>query len=97
MGPLIDEPGRSDRMRMSGLFGRTLREDPADAELPSHKLLMRAAFIRPLAAGIYQTLPLGQRTMARIETILKISKARLIIQHDLRDFAALPKFPEYLN
>src|SRR5437870_1467423 len=46
-------------MRMSGLFGRTLREDPADAELPSHKLLMRAAFIRPLAAGIYQTRPLG--------------------------------------
>jgi N-acyl homoserine lactone hydrolase len=36
-------------------------------------------------------------SMARIETILKNSKARLIIQHDLRDFAALPKFPEYLN
>ncbi len=64
-------------MRMSGLFGRTLREDPADAELPSHKLLMRAAFIRPLAAGIYQTLPLGQRTMARIETILREEMNRI--------------------
>ena len=64
-------------MRMSGLFGRTLREDPADAELPSHKLLVRAAFIRPLAAGIYQTLPLGQRTMARIETILREEMNRI--------------------
>jgi N-acyl homoserine lactone hydrolase len=36
-------------------------------------------------------------SMARIETILKNSKGRLIIQHDLRDFAALPKFPGYLN
>jgi prolyl-tRNA synthetase len=64
-------------MRMSGLFGRTLREDPADAELPSHKLLVRAAFIRPLAAGIYQTLPLGQRTMARIEAILREEMNRI--------------------
>lgn len=64
-------------MRMSGQFGRTLREDPADAELPSHKLLMRAAFIRPLAAGIYQVLPLGQRTMAHIETILREEMNRI--------------------
>jgi prolyl-tRNA synthetase len=64
-------------MRMTQLFGRTLREDPADAELPSHKLLVRAAFIRPLAAGIYQTLPLGQRTLARIETILREEMNRI--------------------
>jgi prolyl-tRNA synthetase len=64
-------------MRMSRLFGRTLREDPADAELPSHKLLVRAAFVRPLAAGIYQTLPLGQRTMARIEGIIREEMDRI--------------------
>jgi prolyl-tRNA synthetase len=58
-------------MRMSQMFGRTLREDPSDAELPSHKLLMRAAFIRPLAAGIYQALPLGTRALMRIESIIR--------------------------
>ncbi len=64
-------------MRMSQLFGRTLREDPSEAELPSHKLLLRAAFIRPLAAGIYQALPLGFRTMARIETIIREEMDRI--------------------
>jgi prolyl-tRNA synthetase len=64
-------------MRMSHLFGRTLREDPSDAELPSHRLLMRAAFIRPLAAGIYQALPLGYRAMARIEGIIREEMDRI--------------------
>jgi prolyl-tRNA synthetase len=64
-------------MRMSQLFGRTLREDPADAELPSHKLLMRAAFIRPLAAGIYQALPLGMRALTNIERIIREEMDRI--------------------
>ena len=40
-------------LRMSNLFLRTLRDDPADAEVPSHKLLVRAGYIRRIAAGIY--------------------------------------------
>jgi prolyl-tRNA synthetase len=58
-------------MRMSQLFGNTLRENPADAELPSHQLLVRAGMIRPLAAGIYSYLPLGWRVLRKIETVLR--------------------------
>jgi prolyl-tRNA synthetase len=56
---------------MSQLFGHTLREIPADAELPSHQLLLRGGFIRPLAAGIYSLQPLGRRVALRIEQILR--------------------------
>jgi prolyl-tRNA synthetase len=58
-------------MRASILFARTLRDDPAEAEAPSHKLLLRAAFVRKLMAGIYTTLPMGVRTMRRIEAIVR--------------------------
>jgi prolyl-tRNA synthetase len=58
-------------MRVSRLFARTLREDPAEAEVPSHRLLLRAAFIRKVAAGIYTTMPLGLRTMAKIERVVR--------------------------
>ena len=58
-------------MRLSHLFGRTLREDPAEAEVPSHRLLLRAAFIRRTAAGIYTTMPLGFRTMRKIERVVR--------------------------
>jgi len=58
-------------MRMSRLFGNTLRENPADAEMPSHQLLMRAGMIRPLAAGIYSYLPLGWRVLRKIEAIMR--------------------------
>jgi prolyl-tRNA synthetase len=58
-------------MRLSRLFARTLRDDPAEAEVPSHRLLLRAAFIRKTAAGIYTTMPLGLRTMAKIERIVR--------------------------
>ena len=44
---------------MSSLFLRTLRDDPSDASVPSHKLLVRAGYIRPIAAGIFSWLPLG--------------------------------------
>ena len=46
-------------LRLSSLFVRTLREDPADAEVASHKLLVRAGYIRRSAAGVYTWLPLG--------------------------------------
>ncbi len=58
-------------MRFSQLFGRTLHEDPSDAETAGHRLLLRAGFIRPLAAGIFSLLPLGFRVKARIESILR--------------------------
>ena len=48
-------------MRWSNLFVPTLREDPADAEVTSHRWLVRAGFIRQLTAGVYSLLPLGQR------------------------------------
>ncbi|MGB4136831.1 MAG: proline--tRNA ligase [Microbacterium sp.] len=57
--------------RLSHLFVRTLREDPANAEVASHKLLIRAGYIRPQAAGIFAWLPLGLRVKARIETIIR--------------------------
>ncbi len=58
-------------MRLSKLFARTLREAPAEAEVASHVLLIRAAFIRKVAAGIYIMLPLGWRTLRRIEAIIR--------------------------
>jgi prolyl-tRNA synthetase len=58
-------------MRMSTLFVRTLREDPADAEVPSHRLLVRAGYIRRAAPGIYSWLPLGYRVLRNIERIIR--------------------------
>lgn len=57
--------------RMSRLFLRTLREAPADADLASHQLLLRAGLILPLAAGIYSYTPLGWRVVRRIEQIIR--------------------------
>ena len=56
---------------MSELFLRTLRDDPADAEVPSHKLLIRAGYVRPIAPGLYSWLPLGLRVLRRIEEIVR--------------------------
>jgi prolyl-tRNA synthetase len=56
---------------MSQLFSQTLREAPAEADVTSHKLLLRAGFIRPLAAGIFSVLPLAQRSLSKIETIIR--------------------------
>ncbi len=58
-------------LRMSSLFVRTLRDDPADAEVPSHRLLVRAGYIRRNAPGIYTWLPLGLRVLRRIENIVR--------------------------
>ena len=58
-------------LRMSSLFLRTLRDDPADAEVPSHKLLVRAGYIRRVAAGIYSWLPLGVITLRNVEKIIR--------------------------
>jgi prolyl-tRNA synthetase len=58
-------------MRMSTLFVRTLREDPVDAEVPSHRLLVRAGYIRRAAPGIYSWLPLGYRVLRNVEAIIR--------------------------
>jgi prolyl-tRNA synthetase len=58
-------------MRMSTLFGLTLREAPSDVEVASHRLLLRAGFIRQLAAGIFSYLPLAKRSIGKIEKILR--------------------------
>ncbi len=58
-------------MRWSKLFVPTLRDVPADAEVASHRLLLRAGFIRQLGAGIYSYLPLAQRTLRKIEEIIR--------------------------
>jgi prolyl-tRNA synthetase len=57
--------------RLSKLYAPTLKETPAEAELPSHKLLLRAGFIRKTAAGIYTILPLGWRVIRNIEQIVR--------------------------
>ena len=58
-------------MKWSGFYAPTLREDPREAEIASHRLLVRAGFIRKVASGIYDVLPLGVRTMSRIENIVR--------------------------
>jgi prolyl-tRNA synthetase len=58
-------------MRMSTLFAQTLREAPAEAELRSHQLLVRAGYIRQLSAGIFSLLPLGKRSITKIENIMR--------------------------
>ena len=58
-------------MRMSAFLVRTLREAPADAEVASHQLLVRAGFIRRLASGVYTFLPLGLRVLHRIEAVIR--------------------------
>jgi prolyl-tRNA synthetase len=58
-------------LRMSSLFVRTLREDPADAEVPSHRLLVRAGYIRRVAPGIFSWLPLGYLVYRNVERIIR--------------------------
>lgn len=58
-------------VRMSTLFLRTLREDPADAEVPSHRLLVRAGYIRRVAPGIYTWLPLGLKVLRNVERVVR--------------------------
>lgn len=57
--------------RMSHFFLKTLREDPADAEVPSHRWLVRAGYIRRVAPGIYSWLPLGLRVLQKVEEIVR--------------------------
>jgi prolyl-tRNA synthetase len=64
-------------LRMSTLFLRTLRDDPADAEVPSHRLLVRAGYVRRVAPGIYSWLPLGMAVLANVERIVREEMASI--------------------
>ncbi len=79
-------------LRMSSLFVRTLREDPADAEVPSHRLLVRAGYIRRAAPGIYTWLPLGLRVLRNVERIIR-EEMDAIGAQELQFPALLPREP----
>ncbi|UAJ81314.1 proline--tRNA ligase [Leifsonia sp. ZF2019] len=78
--------------RLTNYFLRTLREDPSDAEVTSHKLLVRAGYIRRQAPGIFAWLPLGLRVKARIETIIREEMAAAGA-HEVHFPALLPREP----
>ncbi|MCK9825905.1 proline--tRNA ligase [Nocardioides cavernae] len=79
-------------LRMSTLFVRTLRDDPNDAEVPSHRLLVRAGYIRRNAPGIYTWLPLGLKVLRKIEAIIREEMDDIGAQ-ELVFPALLPKEP----
>ncbi|MCA2227314.1 proline--tRNA ligase [Nonomuraea aurantiaca] len=64
-------------LRMSSLFLRTLRDDPADAEVPSHKLLVRAGYVRRVAPGIYSWLPLGKMVLENVAKVVREEMNRM--------------------
>ncbi len=64
-------------MRLSQLFFTTLRDDPADAEMASHRLLLRAGYVRQLGAGIYSLLPLGWKVSHNVEQIIREEMDRI--------------------
>ncbi|APT82431.1 proline--tRNA ligase [Corynebacterium ammoniagenes] len=82
--------------RLSELFLRTLREDPAEAEVPSHKLLVRAGYLRRAAPGIYSWLPLGLRTLRKIEDVVR-EEMNAIGGQELLFPALLPREPYELT
>jgi prolyl-tRNA synthetase len=78
--------------RMSSLFLRTLREDPADAEVPSHKLLVRAGYVRRVAPGGFSWLPLGMRVLRNVEQVVREEMAAIGGQ-EIQFPALLPREP----
>ena len=78
--------------RMSELFLRTLRDDPADAEVPSHKLLIRAGYVRPIGPGLFSWLPLGLRVMRNVERVVR-EEMNAIGGQEILFPALLPRAP----
>ena len=83
-------------LRMSSLFLRTLREDPADAEVPSHRLLVRGGYIRRAAPGGYTWLPLGWRVYRNVERIVREEMDAMGAQ-EVQFPALLPREPYELS
>ena len=82
--------------KLSSLFVRTLREDPADAEVPSHRWLVRAGYIRRAAPGVYSWLPLGLKVLQKVETIVR-EEMDAIGAQEVRFPALLPREPYELT
>jgi prolyl-tRNA synthetase len=79
----MDKPREHVEMRWSKLFIPTLRDDPADAEVLSHRLLIRAGYIRQLTAGVYSLLPLAQRSRLKVVQIIREEMNRIGAQEFL--------------
>lgn len=79
-------------LRLSNLFLRTLREDPVDAEVASHKLLVRAGYIRRAAPGVYSWLPLGLKVLSKVENIVR-EEMNAIGAQEVHFPALLPREP----
>ena len=73
-------------MKMSKMFVQTMRENPADAEVVSHKLLARAGYIRKLTSGVYNYLPLMWRVLRKVENIVREEMDRAGAQELLMPF-----------
>ncbi len=78
--------------RLSTLFLRTLRENPADAEVPSHQLLVRAGYVRRVAPGVYSWLPLGLRVLRNVEAVVR-QEMDAIGGQEIQFPALLPREP----
>src|SRR5581483_1167995 len=78
--------------RMSSPFLRTLRDDPADAEVPSHRLLVRSGYVRRIAPGIYSWLPLGLKVLRNVERVVR-EEMDAIGAQEIQFPALLPKDP----
>ena len=83
-------------LRMSTLFLRTLRADPADAEVPSHRLLVRAGYVRRVAPGIYSWLPLGLKVLNNVATVVR-EEMDAIGAQEVQFPALLPREPYELT
>ncbi|MFT3889619.1 MAG: proline--tRNA ligase [Arachnia sp.] len=82
--------------KLSNLFVRTLRDDPADAEVPSHRWLVRAGYIRRAAPGVYSWLPLGLKVLHKVETIVR-EEMEAIGAQEVHFPALLPREPYELT
>src|ERR687893_2535 len=83
---------RRQPLRMSSLFLRTLRDDPADADVASHRLLVRAGYVRRAAPGIYSWLPLGWMVLRNVEPVVREEMERAGFQ-EVHFPALLPREP----
>src|SRR5882757_5558352 len=90
--PISLRYGSAVLLRLTTLFLRTLRDDPADAEVPSHRLMVRAGFVRRIAPGIYSWLPLGLAVLRNVERVVREEMASIGSQ-EVHFPALLPREP----
>ena len=81
-------------MRSSQLHAPTLKEVPRDAEVASHQLLVRGGYIRKVAAGIYNFLPLGHRVLTNVSKIIGLYFSKLCHKYHLQNFCGVKKISQ---